>query len=48
MILKKICGSVGTDYFILLASACLQLGHFQSPLPARSFWKNAMVSRATQ
>ncbi|WP_143436861.1 hypothetical protein [Ignatzschineria sp. F8392] len=36
-ILKKVRGAAGTHYFILITSACPQFGHFQCPLPARSF-----------
>ena len=42
-LLKKVRGAAGTDYFILLAGACPQFGHFQCLLPARSFWKNVIV-----
>ena len=43
MILKKIRGVAGANYFILLTGACPQFEHFRCPLPARSFWKNAVV-----
>ncbi|WP_143436877.1 hypothetical protein [Ignatzschineria sp. F8392] len=43
-ILKKVRGAAGTHYFILITSACPQFGHFQCLLPARDFWKSAIVS----
>ena len=42
-LLKKVHGAAGTDYFTLLTGACPQFEHFQCLLPARDFWKNAIV-----
>ncbi|GGZ86647.1 hypothetical protein GCM10007161_17990 [Ignatzschineria indica] len=42
-LLKKIRGVAGTDYFTLLTGACPQFEHFRCLLPARDYWKYAVV-----
>ncbi|MDM1545288.1 hypothetical protein HX037_05245 [Ignatzschineria indica] len=34
---------MGANHFILLTGACPQSGIFDAYLPARNFWKNAIV-----